>query len=191
MTYEKSGNSFGKNVKAELMEFRARISAIEAQIKTISSGGGSGAVSGGTGESSGEGPSGASGEYVDGTFYKDVEPSAKAEEIGKATDNIKSYTDSVVDATYLIREASISMRGYGMLLDQMGISKDQKKMVKEMEEAMMMVHKAIQTLHLLEAANMAFEAGQGPLGLLEIGLAGGVFAGSLAYGSKVVGGAGV
>ena len=178
MTFEpKGGNSFGANVKHELMEFRARIEALEAQMKTMSTGG-----TAATGTATGEEG------VTEPTATGSGSPAEKAAEIGKATDNIKAYTDSVVDATYLIREGSIAMRGYGMLLDQMGLSHEQKQAIHEMEEFMMMFHKLIQTLHLLEAANVAFEAGQGPLGMLEIALAGGVFAGSMAYGSKVIGG---
>ena len=180
MTFEpKGGNSFGANVKHELMEFRARIEALEAQLETLNAGGAA------TGTSTGE--EGATG-VTEPTATGGGSPAAKAEEIGKATDNIKAYTESVVDATYLIREASIAMRGYGMLLDQFGLSHEQKQAVHEMEEFMMMIHKLIQAVHLLEAANVAFEAGQGPLGMLEIALAGGVLAGSMAYGSKVIGG---
>lgn len=197
MTYEgkSSGGSFASNIKHEMMEFRARIDALEAMVRNMGTSGGSGgtAETGATGESEGTTETNWKGIFrSEGGPVSQAQGSAgdTAQEIGKATDNIKSYTDSVVDATYLIREASIAMRGYGMMLDQMGISKDQKKMVHEMEETMMMIHKMIQTIHLLEAANTAFEAGQGPLGILEIGLAGGVFAGSMAYGNKVIAGAG-
>ena len=191
MTYEgkSSGGSFGSNIKHEMMEFRARLDALEAMVRNMGSTGGStGAATGAEGTAA-EGTESSGVSNAGDTSSQGVK--ATSAEIGKETDNIKSYTDSVVDATYLIREGSIAMRGYGMMLDQMGISKDQKKMIHEMEETMMMIHKIIQTIYLLEAANTAFEASQGPLGILEIGLAGGVFAGSMAYGSKVIGGAGV
>jgi hypothetical protein len=185
MTYEKRmGGSFGANIKAELMEFRARLDAMEAQLKTMGSGGSSSGGQSGISETTTETDVGSV--SVGDTSSQGVK--ATSDEVDNATSNIKSYTDSVVDATYLIREASVAMRGYGMLLDQMGLSKDQKKLIHDMEETMMMVYKVIQTLRLLEAANLAFEAGSGGLGMLEIGLAGGVFAGSMAYGSKVVGG---
>ena len=173
MTYEKKGGTFGQNIKAEMMEFRGRLDAIESLLKTMGSGGSTGtSTSTGTVEFGGE-------------VGEDAFPTGPVEVKEAAAENVKSYSQSVMEATYLVREATISVRGYGMLLDQMGLSRDQKRMVHQIEEGMMMVHKFIQAMKLLQAAQIAFEAEEGPLGWLEIALAGGLGAASIAYASKL------
>jgi len=179
-----NGNTFGQNIKAEIMEFRGRLDSLEAQMRTLAQGSGTANVNPSITEEPDENPDG-SGDFIDGKFYKDIEPE---------TENVKNYSEEVMKATYLLHEAATAVRGYGQLLTEMGLSKDQKKMVHELEEGMMMALKFASMLRLLLKAQEEFDVAEaageamGPLGYLEIILAGGMGAASMSYGMKLTGG---
>ena len=125
-------------------------------------------------ETNEEGPNGQSGEYADGVFYPDVEPTDSSSR-GAGLD--------LASATYAIRQASTSIRGYAMLLDQMGLSKDQKKMIKEIENVTMVVTKLITAI---KVAGLMIGAGTGtPMGLFYAFAVGGELAATAGYGSKI------
>jgi hypothetical protein len=175
------GATFGQNVKAELMEFRGRIEALEAAQRMISQGGVSAAPQ-----------TPVDTENVDESGFPTFDPShVIMKGFDKETDNVKSYSQSVMEATYLMHEAATATRGYAQLLTEMGLSKDQKKMLHELEQAMMMFLKMGSMLRLLIKAQEEFDAAEaageamGPLGWLEIILAGGMGSASLGYGMRL------
>jgi hypothetical protein len=162
-------SSWATMIKGEIIDLKLRMTALEAAIREAS-----GAVSG-TKEFGGE---------VDESGF----PTGPVKLIGFDKD-IKSTAQELVEATYTIKSAAIAMRGYLMLLDQAGLSRDQKKMIREIEYGMMMVMKLAQTIKILMTAELFSRAAMGdPTAFLQIGIAGGYLASSLAYGSKVSGG---
>lgn len=174
-----NGNTFGQNVKSELMEFRGRITALEQEIATLQ---------GGMQKSPEIDLS-----QVDESGFPTFDPST-----AKITDhdieNVKSYSEQVMEATYLMHEAATATRGYMLLLTQAGLSKEQKKVVHELEDVMMMALKVGSTIRLLMKAQEAFNAAElagasiSPLGMFEVAVAGGMLAASVGYGSKLRGG---
>lgn len=88
----------------------------------------------------------------------------------------------------LIGMARRSIYGYAMLLDSMGISKDQKEMVKQVEASISSMMRLMQTIRAVDLAMKAFEAGSGPLGWAYLAMSGGMFAASMMYGGRSLGG---
>ena len=176
------GATFGQNVKAELMEFRGRIEALEAAQRMMSQGGISAAPQ-----------TPVDTENVDESGFPTFDPST-VKITDRDVDNVKNYSQEVMQATYLMHEAATATRGYAQLLTEMGLSKDQKKMLHELEQTMMMFLKMGSMLRLLIKAQEEFDAAEaageamGPLGWLEIILAGGMGAASMGYGMKLKGG---
>ena len=156
-------SEWGAMIKAELVDLKVRVTALEEHLTALSHGAGESTPSGVTGETPiGEGPS----------------PSETI-----------SMAEQLKEATYTIRQATTSMRGYMMLLDQMGLSKDQKKMIKQMEETMMMIMKIMTTIRIMSLAiEAATTPAMGPYAPLYALFAGGTMAASMAYGSKLTGG---
>jgi hypothetical protein len=125
--------------------------------------------------------------YTQNRLHKQGEAFFKAySDTGMDDEEGESYTHKLMENTYLLNQATISIRGYSMLLEEMGLSKDQKRMLSELNEIMMMVQKVASTIRILSmfVGPEAIALGSAK-GILNLILAGGVGAGSLAYGSKV------
>ena len=152
-------DSWSDKVNFELMEIRGRIESIEAQLKDL------GALE------------------KKETAEKGTETDEETPE-GREETGDKYAPHDIYDVLVLTARLRRALYGYTMLLSRMGLSRDHKKLVREIEYTISLVMRLVQTVQLLMAANAALSAGS-PMGLLFLAIAGGTFAASVAYGSKL------
>jgi hypothetical protein len=178
-------SSWAQMIKAEIIELKIRMSALEAKLAEVSQAGG---------------PSTTTQSPHDVSDIRELTPTSFTHEKGtEALTDIEQVAQlsgkdredlmkDFVEFTSQARMATISMRGYIMLLDQAGLSKDSKKALRQIQEIMLAVQKAIVTIKLFsEALLIPMMAGTAiePLNVLMLLMAGGTMAGSMAYTSKV------
>jgi len=158
------GHTWAQMIKAEIVELKIRMSAIESKLSEMGI------------EGTAVRPPEAVGERIEGAFARG--------------EDLDTTTRDLVKATYVIRSTAVAMRGYLMLLDQAGLSRNQKEMVRELEYIMMAAMKAAQTIKLLILAYQTMAAAEAvtPMGVFYLALAGGVGAASIAYSNKTLGG---
>ena len=99
---------------------------------------------------------------------------------GKEEQDPATLRDYIIQIRYL----NIALRGYGQLLNELGLPKDMRQALIKIENMIMMILRAIQLIRMLEWMMEGVYV-TGPIGWL---VAGGFFAGTIAYGGKTIGG---
>jgi len=100
-------------------------------------------------------------------------------------------THDLLEATYQLSMVRRALYGYAVLLGEMGLSKDQKQLVRDFENvtsAVLRLMQAIRIAWVALAALEAAESGDPLIAIARLAIAGGYFASSLYYTSKISGG---
>jgi hypothetical protein len=103
-------------------------------------------------------------------------------------EDMESERIKAISTISLIGMARRSVYGYAMLLDSLGLPKDQAEMVKQIEAGITSMMRLMQAVRATELAMRAFEAGMGPLGLAYLAMSGGMYAATMLYGGRSMGG---
>jgi hypothetical protein len=100
--------------------------------------------------------------------------------ISEETLDAGTLRDYIIQVRYL----NMALRGYGMLLTELGLPKDMRMAIRRIEDMVMMMLRLMQLIRMLDWM-LAGTYAMGPFGWL---VAGGFFAGMIAYGGKTLGG---
>jgi hypothetical protein len=160
-------NQYLYEIKADILDLKQRVTILETLVKSLNGGT---PIPTATKGSTGEGG-------VAGSSSSSSGGSSGGGQI------VGMNTQLLVQATYAIRETTTAMRGYLMLLDQMNISRDQKKAIKQIEDMSMTVLKIASAVKLAMAALTT--AANPAMGVLNMALAGGMMASSVAFANKI------
>jgi len=103
-------------------------------------------------------------------------------------EEMESERVKAVSTISMIGMARRSVYGYAMLLDSLGLPKDQREMIRQVEASITAMMRLMQAVRATELAIRAFEAGMGPMGWVYLAMSGGMYAATIMYGSKTLGG---
>jgi len=103
-------------------------------------------------------------------------------------EEMESERVKAVSTISMIGMARRSVYGYAMLLDSLGLPKDQREMIRQVEASITAMMRLMQAVRATELAIQAFEAGMGPIGWVYLAMSGGMYAATIMYGSKTLGG---
>jgi hypothetical protein len=148
-------NQYLYEIKADILDLKQRVTILETLVKSLNG----------------------------GTPLPKTGKGSKDDEDGEGKSKIGMNTQMLVQATYAIRETTTAMRGYLMLLDQMNLSRDQKKAIKQIEDMSMTVLKIASAVKLAMAA--VTMSANPAMGVLNMALAGGMMASSVAFANKI------
>lgn len=144
-TNKSKASTWGEVIKADIMNIKQRLTAVEVQIQALQQSG-NGNFSMGTNN-------GISSHPIFGTVGDMTMQGNEFFSAYQSPSNSKdNWVQDLVDSTYAIKTATIAVKGYTSALQNAGLSGDQKKLLKELAEIELAAGKALSAIQLINVA---------------------------------------